>query len=286
MRPTPSAIASAFVAACREELAAPKPGNVHVFAAGHGMTVDQFLTSADAAATALATSGASVGARILDAISATKVAVGCNTNLGIILLCAPLAAAAERGAGLRSALAEVLEELTVEDAELAFEAIVLADPAGLGEADAHDVRAPADCTLLEAMASAAARDRIAQAYADEFEEVFGPGLATLEEARARALCRWWPATAVYLAHMAAAPDSHILRKHGPDVAGQVRSQARAVLSEMLDLAEPEAALDRLLALDRSLKDRGLNPGTCADLTVATLFADRLAALLKNAPGSG
>jgi triphosphoribosyl-dephospho-CoA synthase len=34
----------------------------------------------------------------------------------------------------------------------------------------------------------------------------------------------------------------------------------------------------LLAFDQALKGRGLNPGTSADLTVATLFASSLIAL--------
>ena len=60
------------------------------------MTVADFLASADAAAPPLAAPGAAVGARILAAVAATRAAVGQNTNLGIVLLCAPLAAAAER----------------------------------------------------------------------------------------------------------------------------------------------------------------------------------------------
>ena len=46
-------IAAAFIAACRDEIEAPKPGNVHVFADGHGMTVEDFLRSAEAAAPGL-----------------------------------------------------------------------------------------------------------------------------------------------------------------------------------------------------------------------------------------
>ena len=100
-------IAAAFVAACRDELDAPKPGNVHVFADGHRMTAADFVRSAQAAAGPLTASGARVGLRILRAVEATHAAVGTNTNLGIILLCAPLAAAAEhQPADLRGALAE------------------------------------------------------------------------------------------------------------------------------------------------------------------------------------
>ncbi len=67
-------------------------------------------------------------------------------------------------------------------------------------------------------------------------------------------------------------DSHVRRKHGPAVAAAVRAEAEA-LRAGLDLgAAPVAAL---LAFDRDLKERGINPGTSADFTVATLFADAL-----------
>src|SRR5262245_46134541 len=145
-------IAQAFVAACRDELQALKPGNVHVFADGHGMTAGDFVRSAEAAAGPLAQPGAKVGARILGAVQATRAAVASNTNLGIILLCAPLAAAAEQSSdlcpsALRTAVAGVLEALDVEDAALAFRAITLASPGGLGAAARHDVRAPATVSL-------------------------------------------------------------------------------------------------------------------------------------------
>ena len=70
-----AAVAAAFVAACRVELAAPKPGNVHVFAAGHRMSVADFLRSADAAAGPLTVPGARVGQRILGAVAATRAVV-------------------------------------------------------------------------------------------------------------------------------------------------------------------------------------------------------------------
>ena len=98
MKSRAAEIAAAFKAACLDELDAPKPGNVHAFADGHRMTAAQFEASAAAAAAPIAQAGARVGVRIEAAVVATFAAVGVNTNLGIILLCAPLAAAAERGA--------------------------------------------------------------------------------------------------------------------------------------------------------------------------------------------
>ena len=75
----PAAIAAAFVAACRAELLALKPGNVHVHAAGHGMTVQDFERSAESAAPEIAASGRSVGERILAAVAATRAAVGVSS---------------------------------------------------------------------------------------------------------------------------------------------------------------------------------------------------------------
>ena len=68
-----------------------------------------------------------------------------NTNLGILLLCAPLAAAAERGGtDLEATLAGILKNLDRGDAEQVFRAIRLANPGGLGEVPRYDVRGPAD----------------------------------------------------------------------------------------------------------------------------------------------
>src|SRR6185437_11776257 len=105
---------------------------------GHGMTIAEFAASAHASAAALCTCGRSVGQRILDAVSATRAVVGCNTNLGIVLLAAPLIAAAETAVagGLRHALSATLAALTVADAAAAYEAIRLARPAGLGRVPA------------------------------------------------------------------------------------------------------------------------------------------------------
>ena len=47
------AIAAAYRDACLAELVALKPGNVHVFAAGHDMTMADFEASAQASAPAM-----------------------------------------------------------------------------------------------------------------------------------------------------------------------------------------------------------------------------------------
>lgn len=271
-------VAAAFRWACLAELEAPKPGNVHAFAGGHRMTAEDFVRSADAAAAPLSAEGARVGARVLSAVEATFAAVGANTNLGIILLCAPLAAAAEthaEGGQLRSALGKVLRDLDVDDATAAFRAIVEAAPAGLGHSARHDVFAPATISLLQAMTEAADRDRVARQYATDFADIFELGLPSFEAAsRGRADAKWATLT-VFLGFLAAFPDSHICRKHGAQKAADVQREAMKVHSLLRNAERPAQLLPALLAWDAALKAKGVNPGTSADLTVATLFAHRL-----------
>jgi triphosphoribosyl-dephospho-CoA synthase len=280
-------IADAFRSACRAELTALKPGNVHVFADGHRMTAEQFVRSADAAAAPLSAGGARVGRRILDAVEATSGAVGTNTNLGIILLCAPLAAAAEADrAGLRSALAVVLDDLDTADAGLAFRAIVRAAPAGLGQVARNDVTQPAVVTLRAAMADAAERDRVARQYVTAYADVFDIGLPALAAAAVRKWAEEWSIVSVYLGFLAGFLDSHIVRKYGPAVAEEVRKTAKTFHAKLQSSWDPSLLADELLAWDIALKSRNINPGTSADLTVATLFAHRLTAILPTARNSG
>lgn len=268
----PRCIAEAYEAACLAELAALKPGNVHVFAAGHRMRVEDFRRSAAVSSGPLSRAGSGVGERVLGAVEATFDAVGQNTNLGILLLCAPLAAAADRGGHLRTALERVLATMDMEDARRVYAAIRLANPAGLGRTGRHDVAEEPDIDLRAAMAAAAERDSIALAYVTGFQDLFETGLSALTEARSHGLAEPWPATAVHLAFLAGFPDSHICRKHGAACAEEVRAEA-ADLGRIL-FVEDEYVRD-LLAFDISLKLRRLNPGTTADLTVATLFLDNL-----------
>ncbi len=273
----------AFLDACLLDVLALKPGNVGVHGAGHGMQALDFLRSARAAAPAIAAEGATPGERIHAAIAATRAAAGINTNLGIVLLAAPLAHAALRvrsrltRSGLHASLAEVLARLTVADARLAFEAIRQANPGGLGEAARHDVRAPAQVDLLEAMREAANRDSIARQYASGYVDVLDTGLERLAAARATGRDRRWAATEVFLDFLCRYPDSHVARKCGPAQAEALRREACVQVEAIRRSGEMRAMRGQLQAWDAALKARALNPGTSADLTVATLFAGCLLA---------
>ncbi|MFY0734198.1 MULTISPECIES: triphosphoribosyl-dephospho-CoA synthase [Aurantimonas] len=277
----PDRIAAAFLAACRAELDAAKPGNVHRFAGGHGMHADTFEAAARATAPWIARHDLGVGARILGATRASWEAVGLNANLGIVLLCAPLAAAAEHhaagGLDLREAVADVLARLDAQDAHDTFAAIALATPGGLGEAAEQDVRSPPTIGLVEAMRLAADRDLVARQYADGFREIFEIGLPALAAPDTAVQAPGTgPALAAYLAFASVFPDSHLQRKYRLEVAETVRRQMADLAGDLARTRDPDARLALALRLDAALKRDGRNPGTSADLTVASLFAQNLA----------
>jgi triphosphoribosyl-dephospho-CoA synthase len=280
----PDAIADAYFRACLDELRAPKAGNVHDFGDGHGMTVGDFERSAEVTKRWIARPGARVGERVYGAIAATREAVDANTNLGIVLMSAPIALAAEREdrRNLEPAVGRVLDALDVEDAAEVFRAIVRAEPAGLGESAENDVRAPATVTLLEAMRTAEERDRIAWNYTHGFADLFRVGIPTFQ----RAFVAWndwlWATAVVHFAVMAAFPDTHISREHGAEAAEAARQAAAELFPRLVASREPSTLMPEILALDRQLKEKGHNPGTSADLTVATLFAVRLSSGLRSA----
>lgn len=271
---------AAFLLACRLDVETAKPGNVSIASAGHGMQAAQFIDSAEAAAPALFARGARVGERILDAVTRTQRVAGCNTNLGIVLLVAPLATALEPlsaavstaspldAARWQTSVESVLSRLDVDDARAAYRAISLANPGGLGDAPEQSVHAPPTVGLREAMSLAAERDSIARQYADGFAGIFGTGL----DAIAKSHCSTTTGITldVFLTFLGAWPDSHILRKHGAPVAQSVTREARE--RHVQWRGEHAARLD---AWDAELKAQGVNPGTSADLSVATLFAAAL-----------
>ena len=280
---SPEQVAAIVRDVCRLEVQALKPGNVSVHASGHRMDADDFFRSAEAIAAVIALPGMTVGERILRSVEATFAAVGCNTNLGIVLLLAPLAHAVlepHAAPDLRARLHVVLRELTVADAVDAYQAIRLASPAGLGSSATQDVRDLPTVTLGEAMRAAAQRDRIAFQYASDYADIFSVGVPAIMSAAARGWGPEWTAVACYLRFAAEFPDSHVLRKYGPEAAEAVRARFRAVETHIKACDNPDTAVPILLRLDNNLKEEGINPGTSADLTVTSLAACRFDALLK------
>ena len=277
-------LSAAFLRACTLDVLVRKPGNVSFVSPGHGMQAAQFLASALACSGPLLQAGAPVGQRIDLAGAATWAAAGCNTNLGILLLCAPLAAAAQQingprtAATLQQALQAVLAGLTLADAHAAYRAIQRANPGGLGRAEAQDVQAAPSINLRAAMALAAHRDSIARQYANGFAELFqhafpllAPGLLPLAADGQAPAATTRQVQRIWLACLAAEPDAHIVRKHGEALAHTVMRAAQPWL-QRIEAGQVVDNNPAFAAWDASLQQQGLNPGTSADFTVAALFA--------------
>jgi triphosphoribosyl-dephospho-CoA synthase len=259
--------------ACLLEASAPKPGNVSRSKDFDDTRFEDFLLSAAAIGPAFSRAGeADVGETVLAAVRATRRFVRVNTNLGIILLVAPLARARSEGSGpLREEVKSVLARLTLADARAVYEAIRLANPGGLGKAEAQDVSDEPTLSLLETMALAAGRDAIAREYVTAYDVTFGLAVPALQRARRAGF--GWPVDALeaYLCVLAEVPDTLIARKNGLSTAQEVSDRAREVLRAG-ELGSPERAR-AAETLDSELHGAGnrQNPGTTADLVAAALF---------------
>jgi triphosphoribosyl-dephospho-CoA synthase len=265
---TPGACATL---ACIWEATAPKPGNVYRGADFDDLTYADFLTSAAVIGPVIdRVSETGVGASVLAGVEATRAAVATNSNLGMLLLIAPLAAV-PRELALREGIAVVVQRLGPEDTRCVYAAIRAAAPGGLGRVDEADVHAdePPALPLTNVMALAADRDLIAQQYVDDFAEVF----RTADQIAAAAQSKPLGEAIVdgYIELLAEHPDSLIARKCGRDVANAASSMAAAALKARAGGAE--AYGNAIAEFDFWLRADGhrRNPGTSADIVAAALF---------------
>ncbi|GAB4147554.1 MAG: triphosphoribosyl-dephospho-CoA synthase [Planctomycetaceae bacterium] len=293
--------------ACLIEATAKKPGNVHPDAQFPDLTYSDFVTSANVIAPILTHENSrSLGDIILKAVRATQEQVGRNSNLGIILLLAPLAKTSRQlqtgnkasilADNLCSAtnisdilsvwqaeIQKVLNQLTQSDAAKTYRAIRLANPGGMGTAGKHDLSEEPSETLLEVMRAAANRDRIAAEYARGFPVILKYAVPKLVKFwNSEGISDWENAVIqLHLHLMADFPDTLIARKCGQEIADESARRAREVLQA--GGTTTEIGSEKLQQFDEWLRADGnrRNPGTTADLVAASLFvaleADLIAA---------
>ncbi|MBW8884781.1 MAG: triphosphoribosyl-dephospho-CoA synthase [Planctomycetia bacterium] len=259
--------------ACLLEATAPKVGNVHRGADFEDLAFTDFVASAVVIGPAMeATATTGVGRAIYDAVAATRLVVSTNTNLGIALLFAPLAAVPRDEQLTTASVGAALRGLTHEDSRLVYEAIRLARPGGMGSVETMDVAGEAPADLLAAMRAASDRDLVARQYVEDFRLVLDEALPALIAGRELG----WPLTEAiihtHLSLIARCGDSLIARKCGVELAGKTSMIAKQVL----DCGAPgnESYYEALADFDFWLRSDGnrRNPGTTADLLAAALFA--------------
>jgi triphosphoribosyl-dephospho-CoA synthase len=265
--------------ACLLEVSAPKPGNVSPGREFADLRYEDFLASAVAIGEPLVGAGSrGVGETVRLCIESTSHWTRSNTNLGIVLLFAPIAKGSDPmtrgdswGLTLRDAVRTVLESTTVDDARETYAAIRLASPGGLGQAESQDVSAEPTMTLVEVMRLAAHRDSIAAEYASGFAITFETAVPALERARLDGL-PWNDAVVeTFLTVLASVPDTHIARRSGAGRSIEVTERAqRVVAAGGVRTPEGRRAIEEMDVALRDERNSG-NPGTTADLTAAAIF---------------
>ena len=272
-RPPALSIGQCATLACVLEAAAPKAGNVHRSADFEDLTFQDFLASAVAVGPTMdAAISQGIGRTVLNAVNATQQVVSTNTNLGMVLLLAPLAAVPRDATLSSAAVHDVLVKLTPDDSRLVYEAIRLANPGGLGKVKEMDVADEPPADLLLAMHAAADRDLVARQYVEDFRLVLGEALPALITDRTAGLSLTDAIIHVHLLILSQHEDSLIGRKCGQVTAREVSARAGSVLA--VGTAGDEAYSGALADVDFWLRADGhrRNPGTTADLIAAALFA--------------
>ena len=249
----------------------PKPGNVDRERDLANLRFEQFLAGAVGAREGLelAESGP-VGQAFETAVAGMADVSGTNTQFGCLLLLAPLVRAASEGDLAPAGVSAVVEDTTVEDAAAFYRAFEHADvavqdpPEG---AEALDARRGADAvpelrerelTLYDVMELSAERDANAREWTSGFPRVFRAA-ECIESEDGPLADR---AASAFRSLLAEAPDTLVVTQHGESVARDVMARAE-------DLRDAPRADVRAFADD--LVERGVNPGTTADLTAAALY---------------
>ncbi|GAB3682382.1 triphosphoribosyl-dephospho-CoA synthase [Salinarchaeum chitinilyticum] len=256
-----------------EVAATPTPGNVDRERDLPDLHFDQFLAGASGARAGLdeLALGSPLGEGLETAVGGMARAAGTNTQFGSLLLLAPLVRAAASDDALTPATAtDVVAATTVDDAAAFYRCFEYVDvrvddpPADM---EPLDVRRGADAvpavrdrgvTLADVMASAADRDGIAAEWVGEFERTFDAAdrLAEGNEPIGQRASR------VHLELLAREPDTLVATKHDVATAEDVRERAAAIAPDDADAVRTFA---------EELIDRGINPGTTADLLAGGLF---------------
>ncbi|NLA75912.1 MAG: hypothetical protein GX846_10665 [Deltaproteobacteria bacterium] len=158
---------------------------------------------------------------------------------------------------------------------MAYEAIRMANPGGMGRVQDHDISdTDVNITLLAAMELAKERDSIAGEYATGYEITLDIGLPALESTLAKGIHILEAVTQTYLIILSEKPDSLIARKNGMDKAREITRIATGVIKSGGIFSKK--GLREIRGLDSLLRGNiknssSLNPGTTADLTAAVLF---------------
>ncbi len=274
------------VSAMLLELVSPKPGNVSRFQDLQELGLDQFLASVASLAIPfheIASGKVGVGKGVLKAVKRMSEAQGGgNTHLGAILLLAPMAAAASGTTpeNVRAELDGVLQGLSPEDGHYLHDAIALVHPAlpPVKEFDVYETPAEMfeNVSVLEWMAGGiepgTQPNTIAREYVTNFEFTFEQAHPFLHEHLGKARLED-AITHCFLWILSEQVDTLLIARHGQEEAERVTERAAEIMEAGGYLIEEGRRL--AIELNMELVERGMNPGTSADLVTAAIYVELL-----------
>jgi triphosphoribosyl-dephospho-CoA synthase len=249
----------------------PKPGNVDRAREYPDLRFEHFLAGAVGARDGLdaAVAGGAVGDSFRRAIAGMCGQSGGNTQFGAVLLLTPLVRAATAADLSPSGVESVIGETTVEDTVEFYRAFEYVDvavedpPEGMDDLDVRrgESAVPAvrerGVTFAELLDRSAGVDGVAAELAGGCPRTFrvadhiadGSGPVTDRAARA------------YLDALASEVDTFVVTNHDRETAEEVKRRAAAARDGRTDPAD----------LAAEFVERGINPGTTADIVAGGLF---------------
>ena len=275
----------------------PKPGNVHRTRNYDDMVFQDFVISgvvigdtmeevANQAKEIDDLSNAELGKYILQAVNETNKWIETNTNLGIMMMCIPIAASAAISNGfdeIQENVGRLMDATTVEDAVNLYDAINVADAGGMGDQEEFDVMSEKakdelranNQTMYDVLKISAGWDRLANELTSKMPVCFEIGYPTFSD--------FWKtcddvdvinkaSVLTFMTILSQVPDTLISRKYGNEIAEAVSRKAEGILK----FKDDDSFVEKLLEFDDYLYENKYNPGTTADLTAASIFLSYLA----------
>ena len=261
---------------CDKEMDSLKPGNVHKYSKGHGMNTKDFFKSGLIISRCLTKNNLNLGQKILSSVNEIQNKIKKNTNLGIILMLSPIVTVVQKEGiitkkKLLTKIKSLIKKQNVKNSIPIFKAISLISPGGLGVSKKYDVNEIPKTKLYKAMEFSKKKDLIARQYCNGFKDIFDTGIPAYKNFYNKWGNVSWALTGVYLTFLKKFNDSHVVRNKGNKIAINVKKEAKKHYFFVKNNTNIEKIKKKLLLFDKKLKSNGVNPGTTADLTVATLL---------------
>ena len=264
---------SAYLFSCKKDIELIKPGNVNLLSSHKDTKAQDYLDSAILSSKELFNQNYSLGKRILESVNVTRSQVNVNTNLGIILLCAPVIQSYIdfNNLDLREGIKKTLSTTSIKDTHDLCAAINISSPGGLGDSDMYDTASYPNASIKQIMNYSQEYDRISYQYSHNFSDIFDFIIPKLEFLNQRYESLDISLSLLFIEILAKIPDSHISRKFGDKIAKKTSNNAHDLLKILDREHDPDYLAKALNNLDYEYKKKGINPGTTADLLVASLM---------------